>query len=496
MRAALGAARSRIIWQFLAEGLLLAAGGGALGVLLAAAAIRIFVYFKPIEMPIGANPAIHQPTFWFAAGVAMLTILIFALGPAIRMSRIEVSRGLGAGRMGFVLGGWRGRLSNAVVISEIALSVALLAGAGLLTDSVVRMGGEHLGFEPENVLTTSLHRAGERYTTAEQRLRYYAEIARRLRALPGVQGVSLARPLAAHDGVQIGGQQQSGRRIVGWEEVDPSYLDVWKIPLIAGRTFTERDQEGGEAVTLVNQAFAKEFFPDGNAVGQRLRIGEGQGRTKWMTIIGVAGNVKGQSLFQELSWTEEPVVLRPLRQDPQRRIAMAVRVAPNAAGVAEAIRREVEAFDSKVTVGGLQPMTSRLGRQLAYPRFRALLFGAFAIIAVLLAGIGLYGVLTQLVGARRREFALRVALGARQMQVFALVARHGSVLAIAGLLIGSGGAWALSRSIASLLYQAQPVAVVTLGAVVAAMLVATGIAMILPAYRATTVDPMTVLREE
>jgi putative ABC transport system permease protein len=496
VRAALGASRDRLVRQLVTEGLVLSLFGGSLGVALAFAAIRYFHVANPIELPVGADIGLHVPTLVFTAGVSMLTTLVFALMPALRASRTDVQQGLKSGGHAAISGRSGRRLVTSLVAIETALSVTLLVGAGLLTQSVLRMSTEPLGFDPENLVTLNLSLPDREYPDATRQLQLYEALERRLAAIPGVTGIALGSPRARTDSVEIEGESSTAHRLVARQTMTPASMSVFRVPLRRGRTFTDRDGPDAEPVAVVNDAFVRDSLAGSDPIGRRIRLGEAGKQGPWMRIVGVAGNVKGQSLYQEMSWTESPVVFRPVRQEVSRRISVAIRTTPEVAGLGDAVQTVITALAPTTGIGELRTMNAQLARGLAYPRFRAFLSSGFAASALLLAVVGLYGVVGQFVAQRKREFAVRMAIGASKRHIVMLVARHGGVPVVVGLAAGLACSFVLARALGSLLYGVGPADLLTLAVMSATLLLAAVIAMALPARRAAHVDPMVALRDE
>jgi putative ABC transport system permease protein len=496
VRAALGASRARLLRQLLTEGLLLSLLGGGLGIVLAYGAIRYLRYSNPIELPVGADIVLHVPALLFAASVSVLTTLVFALMPALRASCIEAGPGLKAAGHGSTQHRASRRLVSGLVAIETALSVALLVGAGLLIQSVLRMTTEPLGFNPDSLVTTTVGISERKYPDAERQGQFFDELERRVSEIPGISGVALGSQRTPTDTLEIEGQPMSAPRLAARATLNSGSLSVLQVPLLRGRAFTDRDRSGSEPVAIVNESFLRAHLGGADPIGRRIRLGQRQNQTPWMTIVGVAGDVKGQSLYQEMSWTASPTVFRPFRQEPSRRAMLTIRLASGIAGTGDAVQREIAALDGSIPIGEVQTMNARLAKGLAYPRFRAFLSGGFALSALLLAVVGLYGVLGQFVAQRAREFAVRMAIGASRRHVFLLVARHGGIPVILGLAAGLLASFALARTLASLLYGVGPADPLTLIIMSTTLLSAAGLAMALPARRAARVDPMVALREE
>ncbi len=496
VRAALGSGQFRLIRQLLTESLALSIFATALGVFLAYGAIRYFRYASPIELTAGAGVSLNPAVLWFTAALSIVTTVIFGLIPALRASRIDLAERLKIAARGSVPG--RRSLARLVIAVEMGLSFLLLTGAGLLISSALRMGSADLGFEPDRILSSRIALPQFRYSEDAQRLRAYDELLDRLQHLPGVEGVTLASRLPPDAGgtqtLEIQGrtiENGSEVRDVGADVVTPHFFDLLKIPVRRGRVFDSRDRETSQPVTLINEALAHEYFANSDPLGQQVRIPGGS--MPWLTVIGVVGNLKHTELMNEMSWVETPILYRPLSQEPRASIQIAVR-GPGA--LAPGIQREVAALDSAIPINEVVPLLSELSRVLAYPRFRAVVLGFFALAAMSLSAVGLHGVLSQLVSQRVPEFGVRRAMGARTIDILWLVARQGGAPVLAGLAAGICGALAFSRILENLLYGIQPADAAALSAVSLTLLGVAAIAILLPARRAARIDPMRALRDE
>lgn len=491
VRAALGSGQGRLVRQLLTEGLLLAAIGCVPGMALAFAAIRYFRFANPVELPIGADVAMNAPVLLFACTLSAATTLIFALLPAWRASRVDVNHALKAASRSAIYGGSRQRMVRAMVIAEMALSVVLLTGAGLLMESVLRMQSD-AGFDPRRLITARITLPEDRYFDAEHRARFHEELLRRLNRLPAVSGASLSSELPPY-GSGAASLEIQGRPAamavhdVETQAVSPEYFRVLGIPLLRGRAFDTRDRMDSEPVAVVNEALVREYFAGRDPIGQHVRLE----KQPWVTIVGVARNEKHMNLYHEMGWAQLPALIRPLAQDARRSVSIAVR-----GGELQEIQRAIGAIDGNVPASDSGTMEARLGKTLAYPRFRAVLSAAFAILALLLAAVGLHGVLAQFVAQRMPEFGLRMAVGAQTGDLFRLVAWQGGIPVLAGMALGLFSGFALTRSLSSILYGIKPGDPFTTVIVLLALLGAAGIAIARPAWRAARADPMAALRDE
>lgn len=489
VRAALGSGRGRLVRQLLVEGLLPALPGGALGVGIAWGVVRYFTATNPVELPVGADISISLPVLIFTTVLSVATAMLFGLAPAWRASRTNLNQSLHSAGRGLVAGGHR--LARTLAGAEIALSLTLLAGAGLLIESVFNMASEPLGFDPGHITTIS--------TTVAPNLQDHLH--RDLNLMPGVAGAALATVIPPF-GVGLGTFHVHGRteaanptHDVGESAISADYFDVLGIPLLKGRAFDARDRKESEPVTIVSQSLVHKYFPDSDPIGERIRVGD-RPEDLWLTIVGVAGTVKGVTVLEEMKWVDGLTAYRPLAQNPQNRITIVARAKGDPAAIGRAIQQAIAATDGNAPVNEPETMRDRLGAYLTYPRFRAIVLGAFAGLALLLAAIGLYGVLAQFVTQRTPEIGVRMAMGAQARDVLYLVAKQGARPVIAGLIAGLVGAVALTRYVSSLLYGVRPADPITLSGVSLVMLACAAAAIAIPARRATRVDPMVALRNE
>jgi putative ABC transport system permease protein len=499
VRAALGSGQGRLIRQVLAEGLILSCVGTLLGIAMAWAAVRYFRLANPIELSVGAELAINLPVLAFSIALTLATTLIFALLPALRASRVDPIQYLKAGGRGSIQG--RRGLTKAVVAVEMALSFMLLIGAGLFMTSALRMGSEHLGFNPGRVLATSVALTVSGYSTDSQRRRAHDQLLERVERLPGVAGVTLASKIPPDAGgnqtVEIQGRpvaEGSEFHDVGTDAVSAGFFDVLRIPLRRGRAFTAQDRENAQPVAIINEALAQKYFPNIDPLGQQLRITGGP--MPWLNVVGVVGNLKHTQLMNEMSWVESPILYRPLAQDPRQSVQIAIRAVGDAGAVMQEVQRQIAAVDQSIPINDVQTLNSRLATTLAYPRFRAAVFAFFAVGALLLSAVGLHGVLSQLVTQRISEFGVRRAVGAQTHDLLLLIARQGGIPVLVGLGAGICLTIAFSRILANLLYGIQPADPGSFAIVSLLLLGVAGIAIMLPAIRAARVDPMVALRDE
>lgn len=431
VRAALGCGRARLARQLLTEGLLLATVGGAAGIAVALAAIHYFRVAAPIEMPPGADVRMSWPVLAFTAVVSLATALLFGALPAWRASRAVES--LQAGRSSAQA--TPHRVMKTLIAAEMALSLVLLAGSGLLMQSVLRLGSEQLGFESRGLVTARVKLPVEDYQKPGRRVQFYDRV---LEALGNKAALSTGLPPHGWSGLatlHIPGREPSGSHDAGYRSVSPRYFRVMGERLLRGREFNDRDRASSEPVVIVNEALAHRYFANADPVGQRIALNEPSETNPWRVIVGVVADEKGWGGFDRMGWAVMPGAFKPLAQDVPRSAALVAR------GSAADLRRAVTGIDETVAIGEVEAMDAGLDRVLAYPRFRAALLSAFSLFAVLLAAIGLYGMLGQFVVQRTPEIGIRMAMGARPLDVLGLIARQAGVPLAAGLALGSRARW-------------------------------------------------------
>jgi len=492
LRAALGCGRRRLLRQLLTEGLLLASIGGALGVGVAFAAIRYLGAVQPVEMPIGARVEINWPVLAFTAAVSVLTALLFGLLPAWRASRLDAIESLKGGGRGSVSNRPR-RLTQALIAGEMALSLVLLVGAGLLMESVLNMDHEPLGFRPEGLAVTGVTLPANRYSDAASRLQFYDRVVSLLGDRTAALTTGLPPYVSASSVMHISNRPvspESERHDVGERTVSPEYFEILRVRLLRGRTFNVHDRPSSEPVAVINDAIAREYFAGEDPIGKRICIGDPGEKNPWRTIVGVTADEKSSRNYRQIGWVERGNVFKPLAQDPPRSVSVVVRPA------GAALQHRIANIDDGVAIGDTEMMEARFGRLLAYPRFRAVLLGAFAGFSLLLAAIGLYGVLGQFVAQRTREIGVRMAAGATPVDVLRFIGLQAAYPVTAGLAAGLLGAEAAVRYMGTLLYGVRPTGPTTLGIVSIALIVVAGLATLLPARRASRVDPLLALRNE
>jgi putative ABC transport system permease protein len=505
IRSALGAGRSRLVRQLLAESLLLSGLGAALGAVLAAAGVAYFRSASPVELPPGNAVAVNLHVLVFTALLAVLTGLGFGLVPACKASRPDIDEALKQAGRGGTRSAPGHRSGRLLVVFEAALSLVLLVGAGLLIESIARLGSVSLGFDPGGLLTAGINLPKSSYPDANRQVGFYGKLVSSLGVLPGVRGAALTSspPPAGPSNAVLSVEGRPAPRTevgdVAFNTVSSGFFRVMSIPLQRGRTFDSRDREESQPVAIVNEALVHEYFPHEDPMGREIRVGtslEEQQKAPWLTIVGVVGSVKQTIVYQEMSYITPAVVYRPLEQAGGEATGIVIRTSGKPLSLRPSVGRAVADLDKDVPVSDFRTADDRIDEFLSQPRFRTVVMGVFAGLALLLAAIGIYGVLSQSVTQRTHEIGIRMALGAQQNHVLRPVVWQGMILALGGVGAGLVAALALTRLLTSMLYGVTPGDPLTLAATSLMLIVVAILASYIPARRATKVDPMVALRHE
>ncbi len=498
VRTALGGSRWRLVRQVLSEAFVLSAAGTVLGVILAQAGTRELLAIAPANLPRLDTVSINAPVVAFAAGVGLLAAVLFGLVPAWRASRPDIMQVLRAGGRTAALGGG-GVLRNLVAVAEVALSFVLLVGSGLMVRSFIALQKIDPGYDPHGLLTFQLL-GGPAHTTPDERAALMRQIQGRLAALPGVRGVTASFPFPLAGGfspirwgLEAARADPTRFQAVDFQLVLPGYFDTLRTRLIAGRTFTSADNAPDRKLVVVDQMLARKAFPGEPAVGRRILIRIRTPEPESVEIIGVVAHQRDSSLAEA---GREQIYFTDGYLGHGAVDRWAIRTSANPAALAGAVRSEIARFDPHLLIAGLEPMEALVDKAQAGTRFELLLIGTFAVIAALLAAVGLYGVLATLVRQRTAEIGVRMALGTAPARVFALVVGGGMRLSAAGIVVGAVAALALTRAMSSLLVGVKPADPLTFGLMAAVFLAIAAAASWLPARRAAALDPTLALRQE
>jgi putative ABC transport system permease protein len=511
VRSALGATPRAIVRLYLGEGLVLAAGGAVLGVVLAYGALNLLLRSAPDGLPRASEIGIDLTSLGVAAAIAVITGVFFSAVPFFRSGKSELTPMLRDSTRGSTSGRERQRVRNTFVVAQVALALILLVGSGLLARSFQRMRAVDPGFKPAGVLTLRLSIPEATYRTTGDIARFYHQLTTRLATVPGVQSVGTVTKLPLSDG----GDDHNGT----WIEDRPTtkdelpsihltvtasqdYFASMGIPLIEGRSFRDDGTDRPSHEMIVSRSFARQYWPNGSAIGKRVKSGGPD--APWSTIVGVVGDVHDEALTKPAEQTiYQPLVMviQPQPGAPDSIIAdntmsLTIRTSGDAMALFPAVRREVWAMDRNLPLVNVRAMSQVVESAMARTTFTLIMIGAAAGVALLLGAIGIYGVISYMVSLRTREIGVRMALGAQSTEVRRMVVRQGLVLAVIGVGIGLAGALALSRLISSLLYGIAPHDPLTLGVVTVGLLAVAAVASWLPAMRAARIDPIEALRAD
>jgi putative ABC transport system permease protein len=500
LRGALGASRMEIVRQMLVESLLLSLLGGLAGIALAMSILQESIRFLPETLPRLNEVSLNGPVLAFAVGLSVITGLLFGVLPAVRISRLDPALALREGTRTVTAGRVQQRLQTWMVVGETALGLVLLVGAGLLIRSFVAVLHVHPGFDPHGVFTARITLPDNEYKH-DQKIQFIDQLLPRLASLPGVESASAGWPIPMSDSNASISFTVEGHPVAKADHpseaiglVLPGYFETMRIPLIAGRSFTAKDGPKDPPVAIVNQAFARKYFPGVNPVGKHMTadLGDDTLQSPVREIVGVIGNIKRQGLTAE----SDPTYYLPWTQGVVTTPYLCVRTAANPEYLQKAVSAAVAQMDTGVPMYQVHDLDFYVSRSAAQPRFQTLLVTSFAAMALLLEAIGLYGVLSYIVQQRSMEIALRLAVGAQRGEMLGLVLKRGMALAAIGVAVGLGISACLSRFIATLLYGVHPLDPLTFAAVSLLLLLVALVASVAPAYRAAQADPMTTLRNQ
>jgi predicted permease len=496
IRAALGAGRARLIRQLLTEAVVLALVGGVIGVLLAFWIVDLFVAISPGNIPRLDQVKLDGRVVVFALTLSFLTGVLFGLSPAIGSSKVNLVEHLKEGQRGSAAG-LAARLRGLLVISQVALALVLLVGAGLLGQSFVRLITLRPGFNPQNLLTVQLFLPSDGYKDQNALSAFYQQATEEFRSIPGVESVgatSAGPQFGGYEPVDVlaGGQTASASGEyphARYYNVGPDYFHTMQIPLLAGREFTNRDTSGAPAVAIINQMMARQFFPGEDPLGKKVRLVR---EKQDLEVVGVVGDVRrfevGDVVEPEISW--------PYMQRPRGATYFVFRTGADPASTVAAVRSRVSALDKEVLVTNVSTVDQMVSAALREPRFNTALIGVFAGLALLLASVGLYAVISYSVTQRTHEIGVRIAIGADQSDIFKLIVGQGMLLTMIGVAIGLAASLALTRAMSSLLFGVSATDPLTFAAIALLLTFVSLVACYVPARRATRVDPMVALRYE
>jgi putative ABC transport system permease protein len=503
VRAALGAARVRLVRQLLTESVILSVLGGGLGLLMAVWGVALLIRLQPQGIPRLDDVTVDGTVIAFSFALSLVTGLVFGVIPAFQATSSGIAGTLKESGRGALTSRSGARMRGALVVAEMALAVALLAGAGLLVRSFIKLASVDPGFRVDPALTFELSLPDARYEDEPRQIAFFDQLLPRLRSIPGVQsaGGVMALPLTGTNFVisfEVAGRppvppsQQPAMQV---RVATPEYFQTIGIPLRRGRFFGAEDRRGATPVVLLTESAVRKFFPNEDPIGKKITIGWGRGQGKPKAggeVVGVIGDVKEEGLSEP----NPPEVYLPYNQWPMQSMGVVLKTGVPPETIAAAVRREVHAVDANLPVSNVRTLQQVVERSISQPRFYMALLAIFAAVALALAAIGIFGVLSYTVAQRTREIGIRIALGAPERTVVSLVVRDAMLLVAGGILIGSGAAYLLGQTLETLLFETRRTDPVTFGSVAALLAVVALLASYAPARRATRVDPIVALRAE
>ncbi|HEY6393293.1 MAG TPA: ABC transporter permease [Bryobacteraceae bacterium] len=499
LRTALGAERHRIVRQLLTENLALAIAGGALGVLLAVWGTSILASLGPREIPRVKEVTMDVPVLLFGLAASVIAGVLFGLAPAIRASRVDLIDTLkDAGKS--TEGRARHGLRNVLVSAELALAFVLVVGAGLLGNSFLHLLNVNSGFDPHNVLTVATYVYGQRYQKPEQELGFYKQVFDQLRSTPGIESVGMVSTIPLGGNFDRVSMHIEDRRLQNPAQapspdrysVSPDYFHVMRIPLLRGRAFTDQDRPGGPLAIVISESCARSQFAGQDPIGKHIQLGSRDDSKPWATVVGVVGDVRQYGLDR----APNMAVYLPQAQNLNFSYLLVARTTMDPRRLEGAARAAFLAADKTQPIYDVKPMEEYLGASLAERSFTLALLGLFGTLALVLAAVGIYGVITYAVSLRTRELGIRMALGAQRDDVLRMVLMQGAALTGWGLLAGLGASLVLTRFLGSMLYGVKSWDIATSFVVAIILATVALVASYVPARRATKVDPMVALRYE
>jgi putative ABC transport system permease protein len=501
LRAALGARRVRIVRQLLTESLLLALLGSVLGLGFAWLGIKALILISPRDLVSLQSVGLNVSVLLWTLGISLLTGIIFGLAPAVHISRLNLNDSLKeGGKSESAQAGGSRRLRSALVVSEVALAVVLLASAGLLIKSFLRLQQVDRGFNTDNILTMVIRLPDATYSKDPQIVNFFGQALERIRSLPTVRSAGMVNFLPLYGGLG----SATGIKIEGRPEpppgqgpsadvrvADAGYFQTMGIPLLRGRNFSDTEQKEARQVILINEALAQKHFPNEDPLGKRMDVAMFE-KPFWAEIVGVVGNVRYDSLIDE----SPPAVYFPHPDLTYSFMTLVIRTDGDPTAIAPAVQREIRALDPNQPVSDVRTMEQVMSEWVSRSRFNTLLLGLFAALATLLSAVGIFGVMNYSVALRTRELGLRLAIGAQPRQVLLLVLKQGLLLTVLGVVVGLAGALALTRLLSGLLFGVEAIDVSTFATISLLLVIVSLLACYLPARRAMRIDPLQALRYE
>jgi predicted permease len=498
VRISIGATSRRIVLQTLTESLLLGFLGSVVGMALAVLLIRWFRAASPIELPPGASLSIDWRVLLFSTACGIVSSILFAVFPAWRVTRINPNTALKSSAPSGAAAS--PRATSSLVVMQVALSMVLLAGAVLVSESLWKLTSENLGYRTDHLFTAQIDLPQDAsYATPSSRSQFADRLQSQLSAIPGLLSVTFGSDYEPRgmNQLSVAGQLENQSSNVATQDIGASGFATLGIPLLRGRTFDARDRSDTQPVAIVNQALVRQYFPNADPLQHVIKLGpSGNPANPWLTIVGVAADVKTTTVFQEMGYIEQPAVYRPLAQSAPLSLTLMIAVSRSPTALVAEVQQRLSALDSNLVLSNVDGLRTEQAAALSQPRFRSILLAGFAGLALTLALVGLYGLLSQSVARRTHDIGIRMALGANRACVLRSILGQACVLSIFGIFIGCAGAAAAIHLVQGMLYGVTAHGTMELSIAAAALLMVALCGASLPAYRAASIDPLVALRYE
>jgi len=497
VRVSIGASSRRIVLQALTESLLLGFLGSVAGLALAGLLIQWFRAANPIELPPGADLSVDWRVLLFSAVCGIVSSIIFAIFPAWRGMRVDPNTALKSSAPSVAAASLRA--TSSLVVIQVALSMLLLAGAVLVSESLWKLTSENLGYRTDHLFTARIDLPQDTYASATVRTQFADRLQSQLSAIPGVLSVTLGSDYVPRgmNQLSVAGQLENQLSNVATQDVGASGFATLGVPLLRGRTFDARDGKDTQPVAIINQALARQYFPDADPLQHAIKLGpSGDPANPWLTISGVVGDVKTTTVFQEMGYVEQPSLYRPLSQSAPPSLTLMIAVSGGPTGLVADVQQRLSSIDANLVLGNIDGLHAEQAAAISQPRFRSVLLAGFAGLALILALVGLYGLLSQSIARRTHDIGIRMALGADRARVLRSVLGQACALAIVGICIGAAAAAAAIHLVQGMLYGVAAHGAVELSVAAAALLIVAIFAAGRPAFRAASIDPLLALRNE
>jgi predicted permease len=497
VRVAIGATPRRIVLQALTESLLLGFLGSLAGLAIAAILVQWFRAVNPIELPPGAGVSIDWRVLLFTAACGIVSSAVFALFPAWRGAHVDPNTALKTSASSAAVASLR--VTSSLVVIQVALSMVLLAGAVLISESLWKLTSESIGYRTDRLFTARIDLPQDTYANPSARSQFADRLQSQLTAIPGVVSATLSSDYVPRgmNQVSVAGQPENQSSNVATQDIGTAGFATLGIPLLRGRVFDTRDRKDTQSVAIINQAFARQYFPDADPLQHAIKLGPfSDPADPWLTIVGVVANVKTTTVFQEMGYIEQPALYRPLAQSTPPSVALMIAVSGSPMALVADVQQRLSALDTNLVLSNVDGLRAEQASVLSQPRFRSVLLVGFAGLALTLALVGLYGLLSQSISRRTHDIGIRMALGADRPRVLRSILGQASTLATVGIVIGSVASAAAFHLVRGMLYGVTAHGALGLSIAAAALLIVAIIAAGVPALRAASIDPLQALRDE